>query len=324
MAEDLTVNNLEVNGELKLTNGYTLKMFPSDYNLSLWRRTVADNLSVFTVCPNGSPSSQNKSGLNIWYQDISGGYSNASYLELTAGSQCFSTDDFVIGVGKFGDGANKKLHLGINSTVKALTVDTNANIGIGDTSPTASLHIKAGSADSSKAPLKFTLTNASLLTTPEAGALEADSSGNLYMTNSSGVRKSLQFTESGTWTPAISFGGNSVGVAYNSSYTSGAYTKIGDRIIFNGTLLLTSKGTSTGDAVISGLPYTASSNSAYFYPVSIFLNVVSFADYPQARVERNSNNIIFWEISNDGSLSTLTHTNFSDTSLVVINGSYLI
>jgi hypothetical protein len=61
------------------------------------------------------------------------------------------------------------------------------NIGIGQTSATARLHIAAGTATASKAPLKFTAgTN---LTTPENGAIEFDGT-NLYFTTG-GVRKTI-------------------------------------------------------------------------------------------------------------------------------------
>lgn len=48
--------------------------------------------------------------------------------------------------------------------------DKNGNLGIGVTSPTAYIHIKAGTATASTAPLKF--TSGTLLTTAEAGAME--------------------------------------------------------------------------------------------------------------------------------------------------------
>lgn len=47
---------------------------------------------------------------------------------------------------------------------------TGANVGIGTTAPTAYLHLKAGTATASTAPLKF--TSGTLLGTAEAGALE--------------------------------------------------------------------------------------------------------------------------------------------------------
>jgi hypothetical protein len=62
-----------------------------------------------------------------------------------------------------------------------LYVEKNGNIGIGMTAPTAVLHLKAGTASPSTAPLKFTA--GINLTTPEAGAMEFDGT-NLYFTPS--------------------------------------------------------------------------------------------------------------------------------------------
>jgi len=60
--------------------------------------------------------------------------------------------------------------------------------------------------------------------------------------------------EEGTWTPTIAFGGNSVGVTYNAG-TAARYTKIGRFVLLNGYLSLTNKGSSTGIATISNLPF---------------------------------------------------------------------
>lgn len=56
------------------------------------------------------------------------------------------------------------------------------NLGIGQTTPTAYLHIKAGTATASTAPIK--LTAGTILTTPEAGALETNSGNQLYYSTS--------------------------------------------------------------------------------------------------------------------------------------------
>ena len=55
-------------------------------------------------------------------------------------------------------------------------------VGIGTTTPTAVLHLKAGAAAASSAPLKF--TSGTNLTTPEAGAVEFDGT-NLFFTTGS-------------------------------------------------------------------------------------------------------------------------------------------
>jgi hypothetical protein len=67
-----------------------------------------------------------------------------------------------------------------SNNIKML-IQNNGNVGIGTTTPSAVLHLKAGTASANTAPLKFTAgTN---LTTPEAGAMEFDGT-NLYFTPS--------------------------------------------------------------------------------------------------------------------------------------------
>ncbi len=60
--------------------------------------------------------------------------------------------------------------------------------------------------------------------------------------------------EEGTWTPVLTFGGGSTGITYTNR--GGNYTKIGRQVTLNFMVELSSKGSSTGDAVIGGLPYT--------------------------------------------------------------------
>jgi len=61
----------------------------------------------------------------------------------------------------------------------------------------------------------------------------------------------------GVWTPAISFGGASVGVTYG--FRAGNYQTVGNLVFFAFDLLLTSKGSSTGTLEISGLPFPINS-----------------------------------------------------------------
>ena len=60
--------------------------------------------------------------------------------------------------------------------------------------------------------------------------------------------------EEGTWTPSITFGGGSTGLTVSTQI--GRYTKIGRIVMCMFNLTLTSKGTSTGAAVLTGLPIT--------------------------------------------------------------------
>src|SRR5437899_10514888 len=67
--------------------------------------------------------------------------------------------------------------------------------------------------------------------------------------------------EEGTWTPALAFGGGTTGITYGTQ--AGGYTKVGNRIDAWFRIVLTSKGSSTGAASITGLPFTiANTNEA--------------------------------------------------------------
>jgi len=66
--------------------------------------------------------------------------------------------------------------------------------------------------------------------------------------------------EEGTWTPVVEFGGGSVGIVYSKQV--GKYTKVGNVVTISTSLSLTNKGSSTGNAYITGLPFTATADLA--------------------------------------------------------------
>ena len=76
---------------------------------------------------------------------------------------------------------------GSSSALERMTIKNSGNVGIGVTSPSAKLHLAAGTATASTAPLK--LTSGTNLSTPENDAFEFDGT-NLYFTVG-GVRKTV-------------------------------------------------------------------------------------------------------------------------------------
>lgn len=75
-----------------------------------------------------------------------------------------------------------------------MRIIANGNVGIGQTSPTAVLHIKAGTATAGTAPLK--LTAGTNLTTAEAGAMEYNNTP--HFTNSDATRRHMVLSPSAT------------------------------------------------------------------------------------------------------------------------------
>jgi len=86
---------------------------------------------------------------------------------------------------------------------------------------------------------------------PSPVDLNADVTGILPIANGgTGVN---DFIEEGAWTPVLSFGGASVGITY--TIQEGKFIRNGNFIFVTGAIVLSNKGVSVGNAIISGLSY---------------------------------------------------------------------
>jgi len=128
--------------------------------------------------------------------------------------------------------------------------------------------------------------------------------------------------EEGEWTMGITFGGASVGVTYTSN--TGTYTKIGRQVTVNGFITLSSKGSSVGDARVTGLPFTIPNNTANYSTASVKLLNVSFTNQFVAYGVINSTNIDLEEVTILGAGSTLTNADFANNSSVMVSLTYFV
>jgi hypothetical protein len=128
--------------------------------------------------------------------------------------------------------------------------------------------------------------------------------------------------EEGTWTPSVAFGGASVGMTYDVN--SGTYTKIGRQVTVNGYIVLTSKGTSTGNATITGLPFTVGNTVGNFGAASLWFNSITFTNQFQGRVSQNQNDIGLFEITILGAVTNLTNVDFANNSQIMISVTYFV
>jgi hypothetical protein len=99
-----------------------------------------------------------------------------------------------------------------------MRITSAGNVGIGTSSPSATLHVNGG----------------------------------LRLQNGA---TNLNYYEEGTWTPIIGGEGGQSGQSYSGQ--TGYYTKIGRIVTVTFRVVLTNKGTITGNAAIKGLPFTA-------------------------------------------------------------------
>lgn len=119
-----------------------------------------------------------------------------------------------------------------------------------------------------------------------------------------------------TWTPGIAFGGNSVGMTLTSS---GYYTRVGNIVMCSGIVTLTAKGSSTGIATITGLPFTVFNNNAAYSGASIF--AANISGVTGAMTGYGVINTTTINIAN-GAGASLTDANFTATTQIVVSISY--
>jgi len=131
--------------------------------------------------------------------------------------------------------------------------------------------------------------------------------------------------EEGTWTPGFAFGGNAVGVTYTAG-NSGIYTKIGRVVTVIANVALTNKGSSTGNATITGLPFTAATGAEPNYSAVSFGNVsfLTFVEVPVGTVGGGETVIYLREITSAGGGTALTNADFDNQTQTRITVSYFV
>jgi hypothetical protein len=204
---------------------------------------------------------QNTTGFRFRQKITSGGNVSSFNIEpLRIGDFAYSalvvnpTEDVV--------GTNNSKYL-INlqrNGVSQFVVQSRGNVGIGQTSPTARLHLAAGTATASTAPLKF--TSGTNLTTAEAGAMEFNGT-NLFFSPST-TRHTVNHGLTGSAT-----------LDFPSTLT-----------LLSADLTITVTGAADGDVVSLGVPNAAvNANTSYSAWVSASNTVtVRFNNYSTGTV----------------------------------------
>lgn len=146
--------------------------------------------------------------------------------------------------------------------------------------------------------------------------------GGISFNGDTAAANALDDYEEGTWTMGISFGGASVGVTYGVN--TGTYTKIGRQVTANGLMTLSSKGSSTGAAFITGLPFTIASGNSNYAAVSLRFDSITFTNQFQAYGGVTSTNIELEEITLLGAVSALTNADFANACSIMVSATYFV
>jgi hypothetical protein len=126
----------------------------------------------------------------------------------------------------------------------------------------------------------------------------------------------------GTFTPGITFGGGSTGITF--AVQNGFYTKIGREVNFRFFIALSNKGSDTGAALITGLPFNSNSTSNNFSSVDMRINKITYTGRIQGYISTNTNSIILEEAAVSGSKSLIADIDFANDSSLIVSGSYMV
>ena len=138
---------------------------------------------------------------------------------------------------------------------------------------------------------------------------------------SSGVAAALP-SASQTFTPQLQFGGANVGMT--TSLAKGKCWQIGSMVFFFLIITLTAKGSSTGTARVTGLPFTAA-NDGYG---SLFIDQSSINNYPSGvtymshGIAPNTSIVNLYGNGNANARTALTDAAFANTDQLQVAGFY--
>lgn len=130
-----------------------------------------------------------------------------------------------------------------------------------------------------------------------------------------------KFVVAGTWTPTLNFGAGGTGITYGTQ--TGTYVKIGSLVMIQATIVLSSKGSSTGTAYVINLPFAAGGSVAvYPFPI-IWTNAASNHIAMFAALNTGTSYLVIQGATAAAtSIASLTNAAFTNTSSMVFSGCY--
>jgi hypothetical protein len=134
-------------------------------------------------------------------------------------------------------------------------------------------------------------------------------------TSDSSDVNTLDDYEEGTFTPSLNIGGATTGITYLGR--AGKYVKIGNMVWIRLGIVLTSKGSLTGNLTITGMPF-ASGNTDYGEPYWPGTYGSTFADF-SATITSTATTL---QVRNPTTTNNLTETSLANGTQIFVNGCY--
>jgi len=156
-----------------------------------------------------------------------------------------------------------------------------------------------------------TVDGATTLIVPANTTIELWCNGTAFYTNQSGAWIS--------WTPGVSFGAATTGITYDTQI--GSYIREGTTVTAVGQITLTSKGSATGTARITGLPFTSSATQSFNLSVAYHENMASITGGGISGLVVAAATAVLYQPGSTSS-AVLTDANFTDTANIRFQVTY--
>ncbi len=278
---------------------------------------VASTGTVLTGVTGSDPAFAALSGIAVTFI---AGTANQITASASTGAVTLSTPSTFIAPGSIAATTTLTATLGnITASSGTLVVSSPVTVANGGTGlATLTAHsIQLGNGTSTPTQLAVGATGTVLI-----GNTSADPSFSVTPTVTSitfGAGSALNsYTTTTAFTPVLKFGGATTGITYSAQ--QGYYVRIGNMITFSIIIVLSSDGSASGAATITGLPVGATQAT----PVAMRASTLTYTGtYLQAYVD-STGAINMEQISTTAAPTALTNLNFANTSFVTFGGSYTI
>lgn len=132
------------------------------------------------------------------------------------------------------------------------------------------------------------------------------------------------FDEGGNWTPELNFDGDPSGIGYDE--LDGVWRREGRLVHVTALLVLNSKGTNTGGAYISGLPFALASDTIVT-TFSMFGSSFNSAAIPMVcsyqPIAYPFDSFFYLYANSDGGNYQINNDNFNDDTVIILSGTYV-
>ena len=218
------------------------------------------------------------------------------------------TTNVASGDNTFGQYVGSTLYGYLQTSASYLKVGTNATTPvIVETNGTERMRVNAG------API-LCLSGGSTTATGTGIAFPATQSA-------SSDANTLDDYEEGTWTPVLKFGGATTGITYSTQ--NGSYIKVGKNVFITLYILLSSKGSATGIASITGLPFSNAFSPAVVGSCGFDVNYSLVANSGVYSLTDSSSAQILLRTHGASNYSDISNSNFNNNTGFYVATTYV-